>query len=79
MPLPAKPFSKNEAKALDLHFLRLDTADLLIMALLFGCKRGQWSSFISMEHGAPHARAQHIATSLVREVAECENWLVRAP
>ena len=36
MPLPAMLFSENEAKALDLHFLWLDTADLLTMALSFG-------------------------------------------
>ena len=28
-----------------------------------------------MEHGARHARAVHMATGLVREVAGCENWL----
>ena len=30
----------------------------------------QWPSFTGMEHGAPHARAVYIATSLVREVGD---------
>ena len=34
----------------------------------------KWPSFTGMEHGAPHARAVHMATGLVREVAGCENW-----
>ena len=53
----------------------------LIMALSLRCKRcrfilvsGQVSLAWSMEHGAPHARAVHMATGLVREVARCENW-----
>ena len=35
---------------------------------------GQQSSFTGMEHRAPHARAVHMATGLVRDVGGCENW-----
>ena len=34
----------------------------------------QWPSFTGMEHGTLHARAVDMTTSLVREVAGCENW-----
>ena len=51
----------------------------LIMALLIALQAlqvglGQWPSFTGMEHGVPHARAVYMATGLIREVAECENW-----
>ena len=59
--------------------LWLDTADLsdhgpiIALQALQVCL-GKWPSFTGMEHGAPHARAVHMATGLVREVAGCENW-----
>ena len=70
MPKPAK------SSLSQIHILWLDAADLSdhgpIIALQV--RLGKWPSFTSMEHGALHARAVHMAMGLVREVAGCENW-----
>ena len=61
------------------HILCLDTANLsdhgpIVALQALQVRLGKWPSFTGMEHGTLHARAVHMATGLVREVAGCENW-----
>ena len=43
---------------------------------LLQVRLGQWQSFTGMEHGAPHARADHTAMDLVKRQRDVKPQVV---
>ena len=58
--------------ARELH-VHSDHGPLIVLQVL-KVQLGQQPSFTGMEHCAPHARAVHMATCIVRNMGGCENW-----